>query len=316
MGKKYALMTGLNYSPLGKSWELYGCINDVNMTKNMLIDAYGYSEKNMFIFRDDINESSTFPTYNNIVGKLRELCSTLSEDDELYYHHSGHGSYFDDYGVNESDNQDEIIVVYDENRRATALLDDTFHNILKTAKCKIIMVFDSCNSGTMGDLMWNFKFDASVRNNSTIKRSQENNNVLSNQNIYIFSSARDNELAADAYNSVMQLPMGALSMAIIQCLRKNNHSVSCLKLYIDVCRFMIDNGYEQRPQFTCSAKVPRGFFSRKDDFEIVDNNIVLNENVNANIQEKISVIDKKVVKKKKIDAKHRKRSKTMRMYFT
>ena len=51
MGKKCALLMGLNCSNIRGS-ELYGCINDMNLTRNMLIDAYGYQEENMYIFRD------------------------------------------------------------------------------------------------------------------------------------------------------------------------------------------------------------------------------------------------------------------------
>ena len=58
MGKKCALLMGLNYNNIRRS-ELYGCINDMNLTRNMLIDAYGYQEENMYIFRDDFRNFNT-----------------------------------------------------------------------------------------------------------------------------------------------------------------------------------------------------------------------------------------------------------------
>ena len=322
MGKKYAMLNGLNYKPLGKSWELYGCINDILMMKNMLIDAYGFQKENIRVFRDDINDPDSFPTYDNLVNAFRNTVLSLNEDDEFFWHFSGHGSFFDDYGVNESDNQDEIIIVYDKNKKATALLDDTFNEILQLTKCKITMIFDSCNSGTMGDLMWNYKYDASRSNNKMISRSQEHKVPIANSNIGIFSSARDKELAADAFNNDFQISMGALTMAALSCLRNNNHNVSHLKLYVDICKYMIENGYEQRPQYTCSTKIPVGRFVRSDIYEVTENKLLLDE-VATEPTEILTVVDDPVrskatsssraIKKNKIDKKRPR--KKMRMYF-
>lgn len=322
MGKKYAILIGLNYKRLGKSWELYGCINDMLMMQNMLIDAYGFQKENILIFRDDINDPDSFPTYDNLLDAFRNTVLSLNEDDEFFWHYSGHGSFFDDYGVNESDNQDEIIIVYNKNKKATALLDDTFNEILQLTKCKITMIFDSCNSGTMGDLMWNYKYDASRSNNKTISRSQENKLTIANSNIGIFSSARDKELAADAFNNEFQISMGALTMAVLTCLRNNNHNVSHLKLYVDICKYMIENGYEQRPQYTCSTKVPLGKFMRSDIYEIVESKLRLDEPSKEQI-ETLSIVDTPPTIKDNTRSESRKRNKhekkhsrkTMRMYF-
>jgi len=281
MGKKYAILCGLNYSSLGKSWELFGCINDMNLIANMLMDAYGYKEENMYIFRDDFDLDNRYPTKKNITNRLKILCNSLEEDDELWVHMSCHGSQFRDYGKNESDGQDEYVVVYDDTKKGlVALIDDEFNTILKNSKCKILMFFDSCNSGTVGDLQYNYLYDyeqSKARDKNVLTRTKENNNMIINKQIYIFGSARDNELAADAYNNVMQLSMGALSMATIYCLRKSHFNVSCLKLYIDICNFMIKYGYEQRPQFTSSTNNPTGFISQTVPI-FIENDVVI-ENI-------------------------------------
>lgn len=322
MVKKCAVVAGLNYKQLGKSWELYGCINDMLMIRNMLIDAYGFQQENIRVFRDDINDPTSFPTYNNIQNTLREIFTLLTEEDEFFVHFSGHGSVFDDYGVNESDAQDEYVVVYSEKKRPTPLLDDTFNEILQLAKCKVTMIIDSCNSGTIGDLMWNFKYDASRSNNNKISRSQENKLNIKNPNISIFSSARDTELAADAFNNEFQISMGALTMAVLSSLRKNNHNVSHIQAYVDICKYMRENGYTQRPQFSCSTKVPTGRFVRSDTYEVTENKLLLDE-VSTEPTEILTVVDDPVrtkatsasraIKKNKIDKKRSR--KTMRMYF-
>jgi len=279
MGKKVALLMGLNYKSFGRNWELYGCINDMNMTKNMLIDAYGYKEEDMYIFRDDFIIDKSYPTKKNITDVLKLLCNSLGEDDELWVHYSGHGSYYNDYGVKETDNQDELIIVYDDNniRKLVALIDDDFNAILKTSKCKIIMVFDSCNSGTIGDLPWNIKYDSTRNNKHLLKRSPENDHIFDNKRINIFSSARDDEVAADAFNNDMQVPMGALTMAILNCLRKSNHNTSCIKLYSDICQYMKRNNFAQRPQLSCSTKYTNEIITRDADIEFIENDVIIEE---------------------------------------
>ena len=293
MGKKCALLMGLNYSNIRGS-ELYGCINDMNLTRNMLIDAYGYQEENMYIFRDDFDNEKRFPTKQNITSTLIALLSTLNEEDELWVHYSGHSAYFDDYGINETDNRDEYLLVYDNNNRGrlVALIDDEFNAILKNSKCKIIMVIDACNTGTIGDLPWNFKYDGDIsRNNKLVKRSMENNISMSNSNIIIFSSARDDELAADAYNPIMQLPMGALTMAILYCLRRSNHNISCMKLYTDICEFIVESGFEQRPQLTTSVKMPSVYISKNEnDIQFIENDIIVEEIVESNVERSTIII--------------------------
>ena len=281
MGKKYAVLCGLNYTNMGKSWELFGCINDMNLIANMLMDAYGYKEENMYIFRDDFDLDNTYPTKNNITNRLKILCNSLEEEDELWVHMSCHGSRFRDYGTNESDGQDEYVVVYDDTKKGlVALIDDEFNAILKNSRCKILMFFDSCNSGTVGDLQYNFLYDyatSKTRGKSVLTRTNENLSLMKNNQIYIYGSARDYELASDAYDNVMQLSMGALSMAILYCLRKSHFNVSCLKLYIDICNFMIKYGYEQRPQFTSSTNNPTGFISQTVPI-FIENDVVI-ENI-------------------------------------
>jgi len=293
MGKKYAVLCGLNYSSLGKSWELLGCINDMNLIANLLMDAYGYKEENMYIFRDDFDLDNTYPTKNNITNRLKILCNSLEEDDELWVHYSGHGAGFRDYSTNESDGQDEYVVAYDDTKKGlVALVDDEFNSILKKSKCKILMFFDSCNSGTVGDLQFNFLYDyqnSKTRGKSVLTRTNENLSIIRNDKIYIFGSALDNELSADAYNNVMQLPMGSLTMAIIYCLRKSSYNSSCLKLYIDMCNFMVKYGYEQRPQFTSSTNNPIGFISQNVPIFIENDVVIENIEITSHVGTQIIV---------------------------
>jgi len=284
MGKKVAILCGLNYTPLPSGWHLSGCINDVNLIKNMLIDAYDYQEQDIYLFRDDINSEDRYPTQSNIIGTLTNLCSLLTYDDELWFHYSGHGYSLEDKNnnviSNEQDNKNEIIFLYDNNakNKAVKVYDDELHTVIATAKCKVIMIFDACNSGTIGDLPWNYRLvnkdkykdsNDNKNNSPIIVRSRENNSNIENKQIYIISSARDDQTSADTYDPLMQVPLGILTMALLYCLRANRHSVSIPKLFCDIAKYIKDNGYNQTPRLSSSSMNPNGFISKYDNIEII-----------------------------------------------
>jgi hypothetical protein len=275
MVKKHAVLVGMNYKKLGSSWELFGCINDALMIQNMLIDAYGFKNEDITLLKDDVESKTNWPTKNNVINALTREVNELGKNDTLWIHISSHGDYFDDYGTNETDNRDELVLVYNNNQNGvTYILDDEFNNIIKRAKCKVISVVDACNSGTICDLPYNFKHEININNidrqQNIIKQSIENNLVFENKNIFSFGSARDIELASDSFNNKNGLSMGAFTIAFIECLRNNNHSCSFLKLYNDICVWLKENDYEQRPQFTSSNETGIGYLNKHDTILEID----------------------------------------------
>ena len=150
MSKK-ALLIGINYLDSPGNI-LNGCINDVINMRNMLIDAYGYDSTNITVLREDtVNK----PTRTNIINNLTSIIAQSSKLTEIWIHYSGHGSQINDANRDETDNLDEIIVPLDYAENGV-ITDDIIFNIIKNSKCPTILIFDSCNSGTICDLMWNF----------------------------------------------------------------------------------------------------------------------------------------------------------------
>lgn len=249
---KKALLIGINYTSI-PDITLNGCIDDIVNMRNVLIDAYDYQASNITLLRDDTNEPTTQPTLTNIISQLNLLASQSSSLDEIWVHYSGHGSLIHnvkDINPNELDN----ILVPIDYPTAGFIQEDDLLAIIQTVKCRIILLFDCCHSGSMCDLPWSIQYN-SPTSYSTIK----NNNIqVKNPNIFIFSGCRDNQTCADTYSNVFGEAVGAFTTAFIECLRNSRHNTSLLLLYRDVCMNLANNGYTQVPVFSLS-KAPSTF---------------------------------------------------------
>ncbi len=247
MSKK-ALLIGINYYDT-PSARLNGCINDAVNMRNMLIDAYGYDSANITILRDDTANNK--PTATNIVKELKSIIAQSASLKEIWIHYSGHGSQIDDFNGDESDRLDEIIVPSDYST-AGVVTDDMILSIIKQSKCPTMLIFDSCNSGTVCDLMWNFNAVYGTR----VSAIQTNKIAIANQNIFCFSGCRDEQSSADIYNTNSAQSCGALTTAFIESLRLNKHNVDVKPLYLGVVAYLKQMGMEQIPQLSSSSQKP------------------------------------------------------------
>jgi hypothetical protein len=249
MSKK-ALLIGINYYDTPAA-SLNGCVNDVVNMRNMLIDAYGYDSENIKVLRDDAVYAAFKPTAANILNNLASIIAQSASLKEIWIHYSGHGSQVRDTTGDEADRLDEVIVPSDYTR-VGFITDDMIFNIIKQSKCPTILIFDSCNSGTVCDLMWNFNVVSSTKVSSV----KTNKTVITNPNIYCFSGCRDEQTSADVYNKASQQYCGAMSNSVMECLRWNKHNVDVKKLFSDVVSFMKQNDLTQLPALSSSSQLP------------------------------------------------------------
>jgi hypothetical protein len=156
-----------------------------------------------------------------------------------------------------------MIVPCDFQRRGV-ILDDELLSIIQTIKCKSILMFDSCNSGTVCDLPWSFEY----KNTGAYVKTKNNNVVVQNPNIYMLSGCKDNQTSADAYNNDAQQYVGAFTNALITSLRMNRHNVPFLILYRDVCNYLKSNGFSQIPIMSTSTQTPNHIFTRATQLTI------------------------------------------------
>lgn len=247
---KKALLIGINYVKTPQIM-LRGCINDVLSMQNMLIDAYDYSKSNIVVLRDDNYEKNTLlhPTYDNIINNLKKVINESNQNDEIWIHYSGHGTYIPDTDGDEKDKKDECLVPSDVYEKGI-ISDDLLFEILSKSSSKIYLTIDCCHSGTMFDL--NYKFLLS----GTRVMRESGRKHLKNRNIYMYSGSRDIEPAMDSINYEQNLYMGAFTEALVKCLRYNQHNVQMLKLYYDINKYLEINGFSQRCVFTSSNPLP------------------------------------------------------------
>jgi hypothetical protein len=249
MAKK-ALLIGINYYDTPEN-KLNGCINDTVNLRNMLIDAYGYDSNNIAVLRDDAADSINKPTRANILSNLSAIIAQSRSLQEIWILYSGHGSQIRDMNGDEKDGLDEIIVPSDYSKTGV-ISDDMIFNIVKQSKCPTILIFDSCSSGTICDLMWNFNATSSTQ----VAAVKTANNVIQNPNIFCFSGCRDEQTSADIYNLFTQQSCGALTNAIAECMRLNRHDVDVKKLYLNIVSYIKQQGLQQIPQISSSSQFP------------------------------------------------------------
>ena len=248
MSKK-ALLIGINYYETPAA-QLNGCINDAVNMRNMLIDAYGYESANITVLRDDT--AANKPTAANILKQLTTIIAQSASLKEIWIHYSGHGSQINDTNGDEiADGKDEVIVPSDY-VTAGVVTDDMIFNIIRKTRCPTMLIFDSCNSGTVCDLMWNFNAVSATQ----VSAIKTNKIAVTNQNVFCFSGCRDEQSSADIYNSSSAQSCGALTTAFIESLRLNKHNVDVKTLYLGVVAYLKQMGMEQIPQLSSSSQKP------------------------------------------------------------
>jgi len=254
---KRALLIGCNYTSI-PNVRLNGCINDIINVRNMLIDAYGYTSSNITILRDDTKNSAILPTAKNIMDNLSDVIANSGKYEELWIHYSGHGSNIRDRNKDEADGYDEVIVPLDF-RQVGVITDDLIFEILKNAKCKTILFFDSCNSGSVCDLQWSFE----TKNGLFIK-TMNPNHVIPNPNIFMISGCRDTQSSYDIYSNDNAEACGAFTNALLTCLRNTDHNIGLVNLYERICNTLKSQGFaNQSPVLSSSAESPTYTFQRK-----------------------------------------------------
>jgi len=247
---KKALLIGINYTST-PSISLRGCIDDVVNMRNVLIDAFGYTQNNIIMLRDDSSSAGLLPTKANIISALNTIVAGSNSNQEIWIHYSGHGSQIRDNSNTSRNGLDDIIVPLDYQRNGF-ITDIQINNIIKSIQCRAFIIFDSCNSGTISDFPWVIQY---VSPTSTTK-TQINNSQISNPNIFVFSSCKDNQNSLDIYDSVAQQYEGDFTDAFISTLRNNNYNVDILTFYNNVCQWLQQNKFTQNPVLTCPVSTP------------------------------------------------------------
>jgi hypothetical protein len=262
---KRAFLVGCNYTAM-PSIQLSGCINDIVNVRNTLIDAYGYSDANIYTLRDDDN--ARMPNKANIMRTLSQFVSISKPTDTLWFHYSGHGTRIRDTNGDEVDGSDECIVPCDYNA-AGVITDDELFGIIRNAKCRMIICLDSCHSGSGCDLQYAVNYSNGRLIRSIIPKTRS----IANANIIMLSGCRDEQTSADAYDTVSKRGVGAFTHTLLETLRLNDHNIDILPLYTRLCANLRMSGFTQIPVLSSSSSSVAFRFARTNGSSSVVNSI-------------------------------------------
>jgi hypothetical protein len=234
---KKALLIGINY--LNTSYALTGCIDDTTRIKDLL-SSHGFND-----FKILTDLTSVKPTKINILNELKNLIVNAKSGDILFFYFSGHGSYTYDRNNDEIDGKDEMIISCD----LECVLDDELKTTLQNnlpREVTIFGLFDSCHSGTILDLKYNY-LDTY---NSSDKYS-ENNKVSECQgNIIMISGCMDNQTSSEA--QIEKKYQGAMTWSFIDCINKTPNC-SWRELLKSMRNILKTNGFSQIPQLSTDS---------------------------------------------------------------
>eukprot|EP00187_Rhodella_violacea_P005441 CAMPEP_0174902612 /NCGR_PEP_ID=MMETSP0167-20121228/38783_1 /TAXON_ID=38298 /ORGANISM="Rhodella maculata, Strain CCMP736" /LENGTH=338 /DNA_ID=CAMNT_0016144689 /DNA_START=46 /DNA_END=1062 /DNA_ORIENTATION=+ len=141
---KKAVLFGCNYP--GQKGELKGCINDVMMMKEILVDLKGFDESDITILIDTDDQYES-PTGANMKKALNKLVAEASVGDILFVHYSGHGTQVPSFS--EEDWKNEALCPTDMNLIVDDDLRDIFNKL--DPSIPLTVITDCCHSGGMLD---------------------------------------------------------------------------------------------------------------------------------------------------------------------
>lgn len=234
--RKNALLVGINYE--NTPFRLYGCINDVNNLKTFL-----QKEKQWSYFTILTDNSSLKPTRQNIINELTRLLQTSIPGDVLFFSYSGHGTFTTDLNRDELDGQDEIIVPID----SKLIIDDELNKIIRDnmkSDVKLFCLFDSCFSGTVLDLKYNY---------SSEEMSVNPNVSETKGNILMISGCLDSQTSADAgfvtEQGIVKFS-GAMTTSFLNEVSQNGYEKSISQVLDGMRNFLKENEFTQIPQIS------------------------------------------------------------------
>jgi hypothetical protein len=146
---KRALLIGINTY---KRKPLDGCVNDVEMMRDLLIGRFDFPKANTTLIKD------RDATRDGILGAFDELVAQTQPDDIVVIHYAGHGSqmYLEPGAVNdEASGMANTIVPIDTDRDREVnkdITDDEINAVLERLAQKTphtTLIFDCCHSATI-----------------------------------------------------------------------------------------------------------------------------------------------------------------------
>lgn len=251
---KFALVIGINYNFMDESIRLTGCIYDAMRIKNMLINSLGFSDDHIYILTDESENATSRYRIQQSLESFKNM--SLRTSDELWIYYSGHGNAIIDMNGDENDGKDSVILPSDYMENGY-ISDDDLYEWLRDIKCKILMIFDSCHSGTIADLPWKFTY----REPNDFLIEKERDVELENKYVFTLSGSTDAQNSWEIYNEITKQSYGEFTNIFLHVLENNNHNISIMKLYEQVSHQFLTKQFgkqrvSQNPLLCSSSRIP------------------------------------------------------------
>eukprot|EP00931_Biecheleriopsis_adriatica_P095182 TRINITY_DN68813_c0_g1_i1.p1 TRINITY_DN68813_c0_g1~~TRINITY_DN68813_c0_g1_i1.p1 ORF type:complete len:558 (-),score=108.31 TRINITY_DN68813_c0_g1_i1:21-1694(-) len=255
-GRKKALLVGNNYP--GTKAQLNGCINDVHMWKENLIDLYGFDENEMVILTDDQSDERQRPTLANMRTGLTWLVAGAQPGDVLFFSFSGHGTQVKDRTGYEADGKNEALCPTDYSSSGFLVDDEIFDLIVTPLKSgvKLTIILDCCHSGTAVDLPF-------IWEKGEGRWATESGVPMSAGDVQMYSGCEDEQCSMDVTRHGRA--GGAMTTAMTTVLRESP-SLIYPELLDQLHRVLQERGMEQIPRLTSSQQ----FDASSKNFSLCD----------------------------------------------
>jgi len=217
-------------------------------------------------FNGEYTRNVKKPTKKNIMKAMQWLVHGALPGDVLFLQFSGHGSREKDEAGMEDNGFNETILPSDYETTGMISDDTIWSSVVYPLPdgVKLIAVMDSCHSGTVLDLPFEYNFKRS-------EWKEDTNPSHSAGDVIQFSGCMDNQKSADA-GSQLYNAGGAMTAAFIVVLHKNP-SPTYEQLIELMTKHLKQQGYKQIPQLTASQR-----FNAKDKIFSLEGGIDSNKN--------------------------------------
>jgi hypothetical protein len=243
----YALVIGINYINTPEI-KLNGCCTDAYNIKEMLLNRFGFLNDNITILTDDNTDITKESNTPNVEAALKQLAEKSAKEAKfIFIFYSGHGTQKpDEIGKDfEIDGNDECWVLADYKKKGYFTddkLNDLILNKLGT-NVNVIIVSDSCHSGSMADLSWTYNSSSKKINNTKTKVDNLK------PNIWQISGCMDSQYSEEL--AINGRVCGALTHCINKFLVKGKKIKDIVNLSQDTCRKL---KLSQVPVLSCNKK--------------------------------------------------------------
>lgn len=242
---KKATLIGINY--IGTPNRLNGCINDTVLISNLLQTQFGYDASNISFMTDD---TIIKPTRANILNAFKTLIAESQSGDSLFFLYSGHGTQKNNSNnPNPADKIDECIYPIDGNIITDIELKKIVDSNLKEG-VTLTAIFDSCFSGTVMNLRYNY-----LNGSANDQLVTDTYAAETRGNMFCFSGCKDVQTSSDAllegqYN-------GALTWAMTKTITTaiEGQPLSWAQMMSNVRTLLTASNFTQIAQFSSGKAI-------------------------------------------------------------